>query len=207
MLIEGVLSEINRLNKIVSDLLSFARPSPPKPGAVDVTRLLKNTVNILREKTAKSHIEVNCLWEKPLPRVMADKEQLYQIFLNLILNSITAMETGGTLTILADPFQDPERLQELAAGSPLPFDEKEQFISVRFKDTGHGIAREDLSRVFNPFFSTSPTGTGLGLPIVHKLLEENKGYIFIDSVVGYGTQVLLLLPMAGQSENGEKDDE
>lgn len=74
------------------------------------------------------------------------------------------------------------------------------YILVRFQDTGHGIARENLSRIFNPFFSTSPSGTGLGLPIVHKLVEKNRGYIFIDSVEDQGTQVAVLLPMAVNKE-------
>ncbi|WP_153307440.1 PAS domain-containing sensor histidine kinase [Desulfospira joergensenii] len=205
LLISGVLSEINRLNKIVSDLLSFSRPSPPRPAAIEITRVLERAVDMLKEKIGKHHIRVSRNYDPDLSEVMADKEQLYQIFLNLMLNSITSMEKGGTLAIQAENFKENE--STLRPDMDISDREDQKFIAIRFKDTGYGITKKDLTQVFNPFFSTSPKGTGLGLPIVHKLLEKNKGYIFIDSVVDRGTQVLLLLPIALNNETGEENDE
>ncbi len=203
-LIQGVLSEIDRLNKIVSDLLSFSRPSQPHPDAIDVPAVLKKVIEMVKEKTGKYHIKVKCQWQDHLPRILADKEQLYQIFLNLILNAITAMGREGCLTLSADIFNDKEGLSNTVSAVITPEEipeDKKDFLAVRVNDTGQGISKENLSRIFNPFFSTSPKGTGLGLPIVHKLLEKNQGYIFIDSVVGKGTQVLLLLPIAPDTNN------
>ncbi len=205
LLLSGVLSEINRLNKIVSDLLSFSRPSPPRPKAIDVTRVVEKVMGMVKEKTRKHEIKVVCQMAPSLPRLLADKEQLYQIFLNLVLNSITAMEAAGTLTLSAEVFKDTRGIRGLDRESIRRADRK--FLAVRVKDTGHGISKEDLSRVFNPFFSTSPKGTGLGLPIVHKLVEKNQGYIFIDSVLNQGTQVLLLLPVAKDKGKGDKENE
>ena len=205
LLLSGVLSEINRLNKIVSDLLSFSRPSPPRPKAIDLTRVLEKVMGMVKENTRKHEIRVVCRLEASLPKLLADKEQLYQIFLNLVLNSITAMEAGGTLTLNAEIFRDSNGIRGLDRESIRKANR--QFLAVRVKDTGHGISKEDLPRVFNPFFSTSPKGTGLGLPIVHKLVEKNQGYIFIDSVPNQGTQVLLLLPVAEGREQGDTDHE
>lgn len=205
ILISGVLSEINRLNKIVSDLLSFSRPSPPRPRAIAVTAILEKVMEMVKEKTGKHHIRVACEWEPSLPKVLADKEQLHQIFLNLMLNGINAMDKGGTLTLSARMFKDKEGGGLIPENSDIRADEI-PYIAVCFADTGHGIAKADLARIFNPFFSTSPQGTGLGLPIVHKLLEKNNGYIFIDSVTDRGTQVLLLLPVATHTDDGEKGD-
>jgi len=115
------------------------------------------------------------------------------------------MEAAGTLTLSAEVFKDTRGIRGLDRESIRRADRK--FLAVRVKDTGHGISKEDLSRVFNPFFSTSPKGTGLGLPIVHKLVEKNQGYIFIDSVLNQGTQVLLLLPVAKDKGKGDKENE
>jgi signal transduction histidine kinase len=126
---------------------------------------------------------------------MVDREQIRQVMLNLLLNSIKAMQSGGRLTIRAThAHQDPR-------GSIPPSDaihvQSSQFIRVVIADTGSGIAPHRLPKVFDPFFTTDPRGTGLGLAIAHKLIEENQGYIFMDSVEGEGTSVLVLLPIAG----------
>ena len=106
LLLSGVLSEINRLNKIVSDLLSFSRPSPPRPKAIDLARVLEKVMGMVKEKTRKHEIRIVCQLASTLPLLLADKEQLYQIFLNLVLNSISAMESGGTLTLSAEKFKE-----------------------------------------------------------------------------------------------------
>ncbi len=202
VLISGILSEINRLNKIVSDLLSFSRPSKPRLNAIEAPRILEKVIEMVKEKIRKHHIQVTYQWEEGLPKILADKEQLHQIFLNLTLNGIKSMEKGGTLSLSAHIFRDKKGLE---GATPRNLDIKayeKPYIAIRFKDTGHGIAKENLSRVFNPFFSTSPSGTGLGLPIVHTLMEKNSGYIFIDSIVSKGTQVLLLLPIATSKGHG-----
>lgn len=205
ILISGILYEINRLNNIVSDLLRFSRPSPPLPEPVDVKNILEKTIGMIKEKLRKSNIHLICRYDKDLSLAMADQEQIHQVFLNLILNSLTAMEKGGELTISAGDVSNGEKIKiKLTQKDPDFATDGARFVEIRFKDTGHGISKENLSRVFNPFFSTSPKGTGLGLSIVHKLLEKNKGYIFIDSVVQQGTQVQLLLPASDKQQTGDR---
>ncbi|SDU59390.1 PAS domain-containing sensor histidine kinase [Desulfobacula phenolica] len=205
ILISGVLSEINRLNTIVSDLLRFSRPSPPLPAPVNVKNILEKTIGMVKEKLKKSDIRLICRYDKDLSFAMADQEQMHQVFLNLILNSLTAMEAGGELTITAGNVRNEEQIKtKLTQKDPDFAMYRAGFVEIRFKDTGHGISKEALPRVFDPFFSTSPKGTGLGLSIVHKLLEKNKGYIFIDSVVQQGTQVRLLLPASDKKQTGDR---
>jgi len=202
VLIEGVLSEINRLNAIVTDLLKFSGPSPTFPGPVDLKIVLKKTLDLLMEKTKNLNIKIIQNYDHKLPSAFLDKEQIQQVFLNLMLNAVKAMPKGGTLTISMKVVRDQDRIKEKITRSFDPgFSMENQFMAVSFTDTGSGIKEENLSRVFNPFFTTDPNGTGLGLSIVHKLLEKNNAFIYIDSKEGKGCHVTLIIPIADNSQN------
>lgn len=194
VLIEGILSEINRLNKIVTDLLKFSGPSPTFPGPVDIKVVLKKTLDLLMKKIKKLNIEIIRKYDYPIPMAYIDREQIQQVFLNLILNAVNAMPGGGTLTISIKMVTDRDRIRE-------KINRENEYMAVSFKDTGSGIKEENLSRVFNPFFTTDPNGTGLGLSIAHKLMEKNNAYIFIDSKEGKGCHVTLIIPVADESRN------
>ena len=200
ILIEGVLSEINRLNDIVTDLLKFSGPSPTFPGPVDIKLVLKKTMDLLMEKMKKMDITIVQTYDPDIPLAFLDKEQIQQVFLNLMLNAVNAMPQGGTLTISIQRAKDNDRITETTA-KPLHEDDsmENQFMIVSFTDTGAGIKAENLSRVFDPFFTTHPDGTGLGLSIAHKLLEKNNASIYIDSKEGTGCHVTLILPVAVNS--------
>jgi len=182
VLLDGILDEIDRLNKIVTDLLRFSRPSAPILASTDIPIILEKALDMVAEKIRKNRINLIRRYEEDLPRAIIDKEQIQQVFINLLLNAIKAMPEGGTLTTSVRAKRDKTR------------DREGDFIEISFKDTGHGIDKEDLPRIFNPFFTTDPNGTGLGLPIVHKLLEKNNGYIYLDSVEKKGSNFILLLP-------------
>ena len=111
-----------------------------------------------------------------------------------MLNAVNAMPKGGTLTISIKRVMDQNGIKE-------KFILENEYMAVSFTDTGSGIKEENLSRVFNPFFTTDPNGTGLGLSIAHKLLEKNNAYIYIDSKEGRGCQVTLIIPVADESQN------
>lgn len=206
ILIRGVLSEIDRLNDIVTDLLKFSGHSPSFPGPVDITSVLDKCLDLLGEKLKKRGIRMDKAYGDGLPMAFLDREQIQQVFLNLMLNAVNAMPEGGVLTISATPITAPLRPRTVSAHNPGPTTEKETpMLQVVIKDTGTGIKAKDLSRVFNPFFTTDPNGTGLGLPIAHRLLERNHADIFINSTPGRGCRVTLILPMAGPGEGIEKN--
>lgn len=194
----GIESEINRLNKLVTDLLRFSRPSPPLPAPVEITRILNDTLDLMLEKTRAQGISVERHFDELTPKAMVDREQMRQVVLNLLINSIKSMAHGGQLVIEVHPADNPSNgMFNFDTGVHLRLS---QFIKVMFADTGSGIAPHQLSKVFDPFFTTDPKGTGLGLAIAHKLIEENKGYIFMESVKGEGTRAILLLPNAAAPE-------
>ncbi|MBC2713065.1 MAG: HAMP domain-containing protein [Desulfosarcina sp.] len=193
-LLSGIESEINHLNKIVTDLLRFSRPSPPIFEPLDITRILGKTLDLISEKVKAHAITIEQHFSPKIPHVFVDQEQIRQVFLNLLINSIKAMETGGRLTIEVQHAD--ERPNSLAHFQAITDLKLSKYIKVVFADTGRGIEPHYLQKVFDPFFTTDPKGTGLGLAIAHKLIEENNGYIFIDSIKEKGTRAILLLPVA-----------
>ncbi|MEJ2157864.1 MAG: histidine kinase dimerization/phospho-acceptor domain-containing protein [Desulfobacteraceae bacterium] len=193
-LLSGIESEINRLNRFVTDLLRFSRPSKPLPAPVDIDRVLDNTLDLMSEKTKAQGIAIERRYDPRTPKAMVDQGQMRQVFLNLLINSFKAMDHGGRLTIDVLPADaQPNGMARFDAGEPLNLS---RFVKVVFADSGDGIAPHQLEKVFDPFFTTDPKGTGLGLAIAHKLMEENNGYIFMESVQAEGTRAILLLPNA-----------
>ena len=197
VLIDGVLCEIDRLNKIIADLLNFSRPTSPLLTPVDISVALEKSLDLVSEKIKKSGIQLIREYEQNLSHVIIDKLQIQQVFLNLLLNAIKAMPGGGNLTISRKMIRDRSKIKEkIPAINTLEFAHEKRFVEITFKDTGHGIEKENLSKAFDPFYTTDPSGTGLGLSIVHKLLEKNNSYIHIESIKGKGTSVTLFFPTA-----------
>ncbi|MDD5204658.1 MAG: cache domain-containing protein [Desulfobacterales bacterium] len=200
ILIEGILDEIKRLNRIVTELLRFSRPSPPVFKPVDPSIILDKALDLVSEEIRSNHIRLKSPQGEPLFHVLADQEQVQQVFLNLLLNAMKAMPGGGDLTITVEAVEDTAEPANRLFHED--FDEEcmpGRFVRIVFKDTGYGIRQEDLPKVFNPFYTTDPGGTGLGLSIAHKLIEKNRGTIHIESKEGKGTQVIVLLPVANDS--------
>jgi two-component system NtrC family sensor kinase len=182
--------EAQRCSKIVASLLSFARQNSPAPRAVDLRELLDTTVILTGHRMELSGVE--CTLEVPANEleVWGDSSQLQQVFTNLIFNAMEAMPQGGKLRI---------------SGGVL---EEEAKVWLEFSDTGEGIAPENLSRIFEPFFSTKGDGhgVGLGLSMVYGIVREHRGEVSVDSRLGEGTTFRLVLPKAGQGESLGEDD-
>lgn len=198
VLIQGILHEIDRLNKIVTDLLNFSRPKNPLPANVDLSDVIIKSLALIWKNMKQSNVILVKTVDQDLPRVSVDREQIEQVFLNLLLNALKAIPGGGTLTIIIKLREKEEKQEVVERKIPLktlaPVMPGKQ-IEVVFQDTGHGIKKEILSRIFNPFFTTNPGGTGLGLSIVQKLLEKNRAKINIESRENEGTRVTLLFPI------------
>ena len=181
-LLNGVLFEIDRLNNLITDLLNFAKPSFPNIEKTDLMGVLDKSLNLIGETAKKNNIKINIDNNCKNTVAYVDKAQTEQIFINIINNAFFAMDKGGTLNISFNNCS-----------------QKEKFIEVIFHDNGCGIQSQDLAKVFNPFFTTNPQGTGLGLSVVYELVMGNRGEIDIQSAVNEGTKVIIRFPINGGS--------
>jgi signal transduction histidine kinase len=173
-IVDELLAQIARLENLVKDLLTFARPSTVTPREFDLHELLDRLLRMYKDQADAAGITIHRIYGPATGRLQADPQQMEQVFFNLLHNAIQAMEEGGTLTVTT---------QSGSAG-----------ISIAFRDTGHGVTPENLERIFQPFFTTKHRGSGLGLPIVKKIVAAHGGSIEIASVVGQGTEATLYLP-------------
>ena len=201
-----VPQELDRINFIVEELLALARPARLHCAPVVLPALLQRVVEIYSERLQQQSIRLKLDWAALLPPVLADAEQLHRSFANIVLNAIEAMPTGGELTLLCRPvpkaliaFPTPGNggtSHEVPGGPPGALDLYTTDVEAVFQDTGMGIATAQLDEVFTPFWTTKPKGTGLGLALTHKIIEDHGGTIHLTSEVGHGTIVTVRLPAA-----------
>ena len=183
-LADSVISGVRSLNHIISNLLSFTRNRQPVRRRVSARRLLDESVRYMDHLFRQRDVELLQEFRTENDEVQVDAELTKQVFMNLILNAVQAMEGGGgTLAVSVD---DP---REGAIGS-----EKTPYLRLRFRDTGCGMSAEVRRRVFNPFFSTKDRGTGLGLALVHNIVRAHGGLVTADSEPGRGSVFTVLLP-------------
>ena len=166
---------------LVNNLLQFSRRSHRQVSTVDVCDEIANSVDFVSFHLRSHRIEVVRDFVAALPTIQADRQQLRQLFLNLLTNASDAMPNGGTLTLTA------------RSGTN---ESEEGAVVIEFADTGEGIAPADLEKIWDPFFTTKPEGrgTGLGLGICRRIIEEHGGTIAIESEIGKGTIVRIVFP-------------
>ncbi len=175
--------KMDHLNRIVDRILDFARTAEPALTEVDVSRLLNDLGFLMRAKLKHAGVRLSLRLESGLPRLTGDATQLEQAFLNLSLNAVDAMPSGGELMIRA------RSLRSAQDGEP-------DRLVVRFRDSGEGMSAEQQSRLFTSWLSsTKPQGNGLGLAIVKRVVEAHRGEIRVWSVRGRGTAFTLVLPL------------
>jgi signal transduction histidine kinase len=176
-----VEQEVERMGQLVANLLQFTRRGQQQVSTLDVCEEIEHTLELIHYHLRNRHIAVVCQFAPDVPMVQADRQQLRQLFLNLFTNANDAMPQGGTLTL------------------QVRTDPPSQQIEIAISDTGMGIAAEDLPRVMEPFFTTKleGLGTGLGLPICRRIVQEHQGDLDIVSTVHQGTTVLITLPTQG----------
>ena len=172
-----LIQEVERMNRTISELLSFARPASLDLQQVDVRELLSETLQVAAADTSSEHIQTSLHCEHDLPKVLADRDRLSQVFINILLNGAQAMEQGGTLEIVA---------RTSSSGKQ---------VELQFRDSGKGIESEHLSQLFFPYFTTKKGGTGIGLAISQKIIVDHGGTIRVESEVGKGTTVFVQLPV------------
>lgn len=220
--LKRIETELSRSQRIIKDLLAFARPSDPAFRQVDIDELVRETVKFAFYSGVKG-TEVSLDLEEGLPPVLVDPEQLEQVLLNLFKNAIEAMPEGGNLEISTSSMrlttedyfqltvlvQQPARLllggqdQNKSRRTPKINGDIEpggHAVSIRVRDTGEGIDPEHLQEVFTPFFTTKKKGgTGLGLSICWKLISRNGGLLKVDSIKGKGSTFNIILPIREQN--------
>ena len=167
--------EIKRLDFIIGQFLAAIRPTQPKMQRTQINDLISESLRFLKPETDKARVKVKCELRSDMPQMPLDATQMKQALYNLIRNACQAMPDGGTL-IVASSFNDFE-------------------VRLSFEDTGKGISPEQMGKLFQPFSTTRPTGTGLGLLIVRRIIREHGGEIDIESREGKGTRVSLWLPL------------
>lgn len=191
-----IIEEVDRLNNVVTQFLDYARPSKSDPieyGQIDVNEVVQKTVQLLDSYELTSAIDIEVRLDELIPPVAGDPEQLRQVFLNLGLNAVQAMEGGGKLEILTTR----RRRSRLGYGS---------FAEIRFRDTGVGIPTEKIKNLFIPFFTTKQRGTGLGLAISQRIVTQHGGTIEVRSNPGAGSTFSVFLPALGPSLPAPEED-
>ena len=174
--IHEIKRESKRCKKIVQDLLSYARTPRPSREWLDLNTLLEQIIDFATNHTDMRRVTITTGFASDLPTVMLDGDQLRQVAINLILNAGGAMPDGGKLTVRTER-------------------NDQHHVIIYFQDNGCGITPENIEKIFEPFFTTKDRGTGLGLAISRQIIEQHQGEIYIESTVGMGTTVKVVLPI------------
>lgn len=191
--LDYIKHEIERTNSLIDSLLKFSKAEPPHFEKVNVNSVVENVVVLIRKQLSDNDVNLIKNLKEDLPEIMADSNQLWQVFINIIVNAIQAMPEGGDLTIETGS-------EKSLSGTA------DENVFISFKDEGTGIEEEDLSKIFDPFFTKKDMGTGLGLSIAYKIIEEHQGRIIVKSEKGEGTLFKIELPSNKNNEvTGEED--
>jgi PAS domain S-box-containing protein len=178
-----ITKEIDRLNDLLKTFFSFAKPQNLNLVHYYIKDIINEIIPFLIKEIADKGIRFIETYHPQLPKIQVDKTQMHQVFLNLFLNAIQAMPTGGELKIEANPI-----LSTSAEGF------KQNFIKVVISDTGRGIPPHIVHKIFDPFFTTKPKGVGLGLSITYQIIKKHGGTIKVESQWEKGTSFIINLP-------------
>jgi two-component system, sporulation sensor kinase E len=176
-----VNQEIDRLDRVIKALLDFGRPSPSAMEPTDMREVIEETITLTGKYAKQLGIDVVVDHMEPLPPVTADPDQIKQVLVNLISNAVQAMPSGGSVHV---------------GGSA-----DDEFVNLTVRDEGVGIPQEEIAHIFDPFRTTRDGGTGLGLTIVHRILEQHQGHVRVSSEPGRGTTFTISLPIAKGEES------
>jgi signal transduction histidine kinase len=183
--------EVDRISSLVTELLEFARPSDPKLELENINTILDGMLLLASTETKKKQINIIKNYTSDLPPIQIDREQIKQVFLNVLLNAIDATSENGKITVKTRTFTKP-------GGEP--------YAQIEFTDTGCGIPEEYLEDIFNPFFTTKSTGSGLGLSISNQIIQDHRGYIDVESQLNKGSSFFINLPVNQEHPKRRKSD-
>ncbi len=184
--------ESHRCQTILRNLLNFSRKGDGKMVSANVNHLIEETLPLIEHQFSGDNIVVKRNLDPDLPHIMADRDQVQQVFINLILNAAQAMPGGGTITIATSVTNG---CRSSGRGEWHHAQPSENFVEIRFKDTGCGVAKKNLVKLFDPFFTTKDQGTGLGLAISRTIVLKHRGRIEVVSKLRFGTTFTIRLPV------------
>jgi len=173
-----ILDEVRHLDRLVGDILDFARPSPPLLDQIEINEVLEESIEIAVSKCGNPLVEFSRRLKNGLPLVLADRNQLRQVFANVMINAVDALDGAGKISVRSRVSQ------------------KGGHLEIEIVDNGPGMEKSVLENVFNPFFTTKEQGTGLGLAVAYKIVEAHDGRIEIESEPGQGALFRIILPKA-----------
>lgn len=174
---EIMIAETERLNRVISQLIEFARPLTLKKEKTALTGLVQQTVKLIEGEARKNSVQIDVRAPEDLPAAEIDPDKIRQVLLNIFLNALAAMPGGGRLSVELSQRQD--------------------VLEVVVSDTGAGIDEKDLPRIYDPYFTSKPAGTGLGLAVVQKIMEAHGAFLQIETRAGAGTRVVLRFALSG----------
>jgi two-component system NtrC family sensor kinase len=174
-------AEVERLITLVQRTLEFYRPSQGRPIATQVNRLIENVLALSNKRLEHGRVQVRTQLQPDVTPITAVPDQLTQVFLNLIVNAVEAMPEGGTLTIRST-LHDSQ-------------------LAIEVQDTGQGLTPDEVTRIFEPFYTTKAGGTGLGLAVSYGIIQQHGGRIEVQSMPGQGTTFTVLLPLQRSAED------
>lgn len=173
-------AECRRLSVILDNFMRFARPGSVGLHEVNVTALIEHIVALMQFEADERHVRLEHTVDDDLPSVLGDETAISQVLVNILVNAFHAMPDGGICSITAHA----------------PWSDGRRWVTISVNDTGVGIKKEELSRLFEPFYTTKSTGTGLGLAIAYRIMQDHGGTIRVSSVPGSGTTVVMTFPVA-----------
>jgi len=181
-LTDQLKTEVARINRHITDFLKYSRPTKLELQGVDVRAEAEDALRIIEPRVEERGIQTKIVQEEDLPKILADPESLRSVFTNLVINAVEAIDgSGGTVSIHLSKAND-------------------DFVRIEISDTGCGIPADDITKLFEPYFSTKETGTGLGLAIVKKAIDDHGGTIAVSSKPGTGTTFTITLPVVEKGE-------
>lgn len=186
--LQTIVDQVERITRIMNQLLTFARRRPIERRPIDLNKVVVDTLEVMQERFRRHRITVKTELAPSLPQAFADPDQMGEVLLNLAINALHAIGDDGTLCLGTSV----AAVLDGSGGGPT------DMIELSVADSGHGIAPDDLDKIFNPFFTTKEAGkgTGLGLTVVHGIIHEHGGQIKVESEVRKGTTFRIMLPIA-----------
>ena len=175
--LEIIIKEVARLEEFLSEVTDITKPSQPKKIMTSINSVVEDVSAFLHEELKVRHVVFQTSLDPQIPEISVDPKQMRQVLINVMKNAMEAMPEGGELSITTQ-LQDDR-------------------VKLRIIDTGQGITPEDVKSVFDPFVTTKAKGTGLGLPICRKIIEDHDGLISLESTSGHGTVCNITLPVQG----------
>ena len=175
-IMQEIIVQLERINKAVNDLLSYARPADPVFEKVNLNEIFKRILSLLESQIKAENIKIDLFLTENIPNIIADEKLIQQLFWNILLNAVQSMKDSGTLTIKTE--------------------KGNSTVKIKIQDTGKGIPKDNYEKIFKPFFTNKHKGTGLGLAISKRIVEQHSGDISIKSEMNKGTTFIITLPIS-----------